>query len=665
MNTDLTHEQREAIETHDKPTLIFAGAGAGKTRVLVEKYLKLLESGLTPSQILCLTFTTDAAEEMKARLTQRLKERESSLCEQIENTSNIGTIHSFCYQVLNQFASEFSLSKVNEILDPFSFATQFEKSYTEHLDSLPPEKIAELLRFYNHTALHDLALELYDKRHLWKSEIKDDSPVLNLVLETFQPFVEKLEKVFYEKGFYSFDDLENLATRIFETSPLAREQLLNRFKAVLVDEFQDVSRSQWKLLREIALSHPKGLFLVGDPKQSIYGFRHSEPELFYEVSRKLKESQSKVIELTLNFRTHEKLLDRMNFISSHLFPDVEFAPMKSGVEREAPENFFHIQIYDCNEDDLRSEIQSVERDAVAERVQKLTQEGASPSSIVLLFRNADRMVEYQRSLFAKGISSSLTHTLSFSHSYEIQDLIAFLRVSLNPLDNANLAHFLRSPYCGFTLQELSECAPREGTSLYECLLQKAEPRLAWFFHLIESGETRLGKLLDSLFKHSDYFPQVTEAFLLFLQAKSKSEDSLTEFMTNLDAWKSHSLYTSVESVRENAARLMTVHAAKGLEFDYVFLCDNLRQTPVNSPYLLTRPGLGVGLRYKENDAIVKTPTFEKLYELQKTREQEEAKRILYVALTRAKKSLFLFLPKNLKKFPNGSWGKTLFEIIGN
>ncbi len=660
---ELTQEQRRAVESSQKPTMVFAGAGAGKTRVLVEKYLKLLEDGLTPSQILCLTFTTDAAEEMKERLTHRLIERNSSLKNQVENTPNIGTIHSFCYQTLNQFGAEIGLLKVEEILSPFTFAAQFEKFYEEHLNATDPNVLTELLTHYSHVQLHDLALELYQKRHTWMNEARDESAVLNNVVACFQPFVEKLQAHFYAQGQYSFDDLEVLAIKLYETSKVAKEKLSNQFQAVLIDEFQDVSRSQWNWLRQIALAFPKGLFLVGDPKQSIYGFRYSEPELFYETAKKLTESGSNVVELSMNFRTHESLLHSINTLSTQLFKEISFNSMQAGLTDSVNHPYFETHYYECSEEDARGAVQTLELNAITAKVNDLVKNGVQPNQIAMLFRNADRMIEYQRKLKSYQIPSSLTHTLNFDASHEILDIISYLSVCLNPLDNASLCQFLRSPYMGYTFRQLSELAQPQELSLFERLLNKGDSQLAWFFTQVDSGEMDVDTLLKNLFKHTNYFPASPEAFLFFLEAKDKCPSSLYEFLTQIRALKSHTLFTSVESVREDAVKLMTVHAAKGLEFDYVLLCDNLRQTPVSSPFIFSRKAMGMGIRYKEDNEIVKTPTYSKLFEMQKAREQEESNRILYVALTRAKKSLSLFLPKGMKKLPSGSWAKTLSECL--
>lgn len=660
---ELTQEQRRAVEGSPKPTMVFAGAGAGKTRVLVEKYLKLLEEGLMPSQILCLTFTTDAAEEMKERLSHRLGEKNSSLKTLVENTPNIGTIHSFCYQTLNQFGGELGYSKVEEILSPFTFAAHFETLFDEHVNTLPPETLTHLLTYYTHVQLHDLALELYQKRHIWKNEKPDESPLLTQVVNCFSPLVEKLQAHFYSQGQYSFDDLETLATEIYDKSPLAKERLSTQFKSVLIDEFQDVSRTQWNWLRQIALANPKGLFLVGDPKQSIYGFRYSEPELFYETAKKLNESGSNVVELSMNFRTHESLLNSINALSVQLFKEIPFNQMQAGLTESVNHPFFECHSYECKQEDTRGEVQGLELSAITSEIEKLIQKGTEPSQIALLFRNADRMVEYQRELKVLHIPASLTHTLSFDSSYEIHYLLSYLSACLNPLDNASLCQFLRSPYIEYSFEELAKIPDQKDASLLERLMFAADPKLKWFFTLIDSGEMHVDTLLKSLFENTSYFPQSPEAFLFFLEAKEKCPTSLYEFLTQIKALKSHTLFTSVASLREDAVKLMTVHAAKGLEFDHVFLCDNLRQLPVSSPFIFARRGMGFGIRYKENNEIVKTQTYTKLYEVERAREMEEANRILYVALTRAKKSLHLFFPKGMKKLPAGSWAKTLSESL--
>jgi DNA helicase-2/ATP-dependent DNA helicase PcrA len=262
---ELTAEQRRAITTLDRPVSLVAAAGSGKTTVLVHRYLECLRRGATPSQILAVTFTQDAARQLKTRIAATLRgdgespEREAR-AKEIEGSSGIGTLHGLCHQILNQFGSLVGLPPAERILDTFEQAEVFETAYREWLESLSPEELGEWLSLYPRQALRELCAQLYSQLHTLTRSLShppsEPASVHRLVAAAASGWLRRCQEAQNHLGRYSFDDLEHLALRILREEPAVASRLRERFRFAMVDEFQDTSRLQWDILRRILGDSP-------------------------------------------------------------------------------------------------------------------------------------------------------------------------------------------------------------------------------------------------------------------------------------------------------------------------------------------------------------------------------------------------------------------------
>lgn len=672
LNSHLTAEQSTAIEFLDKPMCLTAGAGSGKTTVLVERYIALLKKGLVPSAILCVTFTNEAANELRVRIVNRLTqiEEKEDLIHSVEATPWIGTIHSVCYTLLEIYGSSIGLSGIEEIADYFELSHLFQTRYQGWFESLEDTTLSGLLEYFSPKDLRELAERTFFDHFMVREGIRKieksnefEHKILRRLYHLLTPLVKELEKAIHTKGAFTFNDLETLTLKMLSTNESVRKMVQERFQSILIDEFQDTSRLQWTILQLLLDDEWKKLFVVGDPKQSIYGFRYADVSLFKEVARKIPEKNGLVQELTLNFRTQSTLLDGINRLSRSLFDGttVPYLSMREGRTESGPD--VRVFEYSLPEETLRKGAQEIELTTVIEQVHKQVETGTEPGKIALLFRNGDRLKEYQDALIAKGIPALTQTSLSLFENDEILDLCHYLRAIEDPLDDFYLGAFLRSSFIRLDLKTLSELRAKRDVPLVTQLMENPPESLKWFVALLERGETHIPTLFEELFVHTKTFPQVREGFLALMAPVLRAK-SLEDCVAQLKSWESRGVTVPMEQdSAASSVRLMTVHSAKGLEFDHVILCDNLRQTPYGVPSILLHPESAPGLRYKKDGELVQTSEYESILERLRKSDLEEAKRILYVALTRARESLTLVLPRNLKTTPKGSWALLLREAM--
>ncbi len=339
---ELTPEQRAAVTLSNRPLVLVAAAGSGKTTVLVDRYLATLRAGARPGQILTVTFTNEAAAQLRERILVRLEKEkaEPTVVEGVASTGLIGTIHGFCYGILNEFGSLLGLKSIEGIVSPFDQVTVFESSYRDWLDRLPSPRLEWLLQYFSSRELRSLVKEACSKRYRFQETLNhlsnetEDATILKAFHEDIAPLLATLESSFQGKGLYTFDDLEHLALRILETSGEAKDRIRKRLRYVLVDEFQDTSRLQWRILEEVIGEEWQKLFVVGDPKQSIYGFRQADVRLFKRVADSIQVLGGELRELSINFRTTPELLSPINQVGHGLFASSPFgfSPMQSGKE---------------------------------------------------------------------------------------------------------------------------------------------------------------------------------------------------------------------------------------------------------------------------------------------------------------------------------------------
>lgn len=660
---NFTEEQKVAALTLGKPLVVTAAAGSGKTTVLVARYLELLKTGLLPHQILTVTFTTDAAEQLRERILKAITSDPSlsELSQAILQNRFIGTIHSFCFYLLSEFGSVLELPPIEEIISDYQFQVRLESGYQNWLNSLSPNNLEEILSWIPRHELRPLFKAFYEHRHHlapFLTTSHESSPLKTCFLSSY-PQIQELEKEMFGRGLFRFDDLEFLSLKLLEKHPSVRRKLQNQFQALLIDEFQDTSQAQWKLFQHLIGQSPQKLFVVGDPKQSIYSFRHADVSLFFEVAALTQNWDGLVTELNTNFRTQSTLISDINRISEGLFrgSSIPFQSMISGRDRVgAPLSVVSYDSLDF-EDKKDAELKAVLK-TLKERIDC----GYSPGDIALLFRMGDRIDLYASKLRACGFFVDCTQTLSLFSHYDVLDLIHYLKALNNPKDTFSLFAFLFSPWVGLPLNTAATLRDEEShIPLEERLKQSYGTDLAWFFSLSKRSYLSIRDALFELCTHSNYFPKQAEAFYEWLKPLCEKHYSVSEALKDIELWKREGILFKAKTndSERDSIKLMTVHASKGLEFEHVFLVDNLRRLPNFSPTLLISPNNTPGMRYQVGQEKIQCPNYEKLKAQKEQLDTEESRRILYVALTRAKSSLTLFLPKDKKGTPNGSWAQVL------
>lgn len=665
----LTAEQQQAVDSIDQSIALLASAGSGKTAVLVERYLKCLQLGHSPFEILTVTFTVDAATQLRRRLSRALDRAEFSPTQRekwkhgVETSPFIGTLHSFCYRVVEQWGTSLKLPKVNEILTVFQFSEVFEDFYQSWVDRLSEDDFSRWLSHFSAREIREFLMSGYPKRRrlaLAVTELDpqdEDTALARWIADNAAPFWNELESFFQNKGIYGFDDLEYWTAEIFEQVPAALAYYHERLKYFFVDEFQDTSPEQWRIVQRLAAKHPDHLFVVGDPKQSIYRFRNADYRVFYDACRKIVDRGGQELRLSMNFRSNPKLLESINALSAPLFlqSEIAYEPMLPGL-KTAEEGSSQVRYVRFPGE--RGETVANERALCLNEVKALLASGIRPGQIAILFRVSERITDYFDALLNEGIPVVAKTSQAIFQNYETLDLSNYLMAVANPSDDFALAAFLRSRFLGWSIDRLQRAIERPGKSLLEKLREEKE--LDWYFALVESGETLVEPVLYTLFEKTHFIPESRAICLEWLTPLTQEPLTLWEAIKKVESWKRDGIKSSLRQGDDdrNSVQLMTVHGAKGLEFDHVFLVDNLRQQPRSYPVFLTEDRK-IGLRVREKGEAKELLDYSLLLQKSQSDDLAESMRILYVALTRAKEQLHIFLPENESLIPKSSWGELL------
>ena len=640
--SELTPSQRQAAECITKPAIVLAGAGSGKTTVLVSRYLELLKTGAKPSSVLTVTFTTDAANEMQSRIILALQERhaESSLIEAVENCASLGTIHSFCYRFLKRFGSLLDLPPLSGIVGACDHHFHFESAYESWLNQLPPHALELLMARFGRYALKDAIREYLDlDEPTQKPTDPKTESLLTLLKETTTPLRAQLEQASWHHGLVTFDDLERLTLRILKQHPDVQQRLQQEISHVMIDEFQDTSPMQWEIFQSLIGDQWQKLFIVGDPKQSIYGFRHADVGLFLTLKDKLPELGAESFELNTNFRSKPRLLSAIDTLAARWFAKgpIPFEPMEPGSEGES---YFEV----CSYPDDDKDPVGRERALLKEKVSKLLDQGVRPTDIAVLFRVSDRMPLFQQTLEELGIAVSCQRSMRLNQSYDFLDILAFLRVLTDPLDDYWLSAFLSTPYIGLSFQDLWDLQQKDGDTLFDKMLLNSGPRTKPLISILEKGSTQATKALSDLFSLTHAFPDTGAALLTLLKQMPSTTMNVAALTQWITGWENYSILIDPELLAKptQALELSTIHGAKGLEYEHVFLVDLNRRSSTRAGHFLKLASGEIAIRDSEND----NPHFELALKSLRQKDEDESKRLSYVAVTRAITSLTIIAPES-------------------
>ena len=628
----LNAEQLEAVTLPRQSALILAGAGSGKTRVLTTRIAWLISTGqATPASILAVTFTNKAAKEMLNRVAAMLPINPRGMW--------IGTFHGLCNRLLRAHFREAGLPQVFQILDTQDQQAALKRLMKSmHIDEerYPPRQVQWFINAAKEEGKRARDVEAYDDYTRRTAEI-------------FAAYDEQCHR----EGVVDFPELLLRCFELLSRNELLREHYRSRFKHILVDEFQDTNVLQYRWLKLLAgngtapsgfrLSAPGSapddeacsIFAVGDDDQSIYAFRGANVANMQHFERDFH--VERVIKLEQNYRSHGNILEAANAVIAN-------NRRRMGKNLWTAEGKGEpIRVFEAGTD-------LEEAGFVVDEIKALVAEGVHRDEIALLYRSNAQSRVLEHSLFSAGIPYRVYGGLRFFERQEVKHALAYLRLVANPDDDNAFLRVVNFPTRGIgnrTLEQLQDAARHAGTTLWAAAKVKAEGGkrrvetagdfvgspvstrgVEGFVALIERMRSgceglAVGEMVEHVVEHSglkahykaeregqdrlENLGELVNAATLFANDPSNEDASITSFLTHaaLEAGE-HQAEAGVE-----ALQLMTVHAAKGLEFHTVFLC-----------------GLEEGLFPHDNS-------------LTEADGLDEERRLMYVAITRARRRLYV------------------------
>jgi len=624
---NLNPEQRAAVTLTAAHALVLAGAGSGKTRVLTTRMAWLIQTGqASPFELLAVTFTNKAAREMLARLTAMLPINTRGLW--------IGTFHGLCNRMLRAHHRDAGLPQTFQILDAadqLSAIKRLTKAANIDDDKYPPRDVQRFINAAKEEGLRPGAVEAWDHHRQRMVEI----------YELYQAQCER-------EGVVDFAELLLRAFELLSRNAPIREHYQRRFRHILVDEFQDTNTLQYRWLRLLAGGdgHGASVFAVGDDDQSIYAFRGANVGNMADFERDY--ARGNVIRLEQNYRSYGHILDAANALIAH---NTGRLGKNLWTEAGAGEP---IRVVEQASDAL-------EADWVVDEIRALINDGRARSDIAVLYRSNAQSRVLEHNLFSSGIPYRVYGGLRFFERQEVKHALAYLRLAANPHDDTSWLRVVNFPARGIgarTLEQLGELAAQTGTSLYGAVARmsgKSGAKLAQFAALImaiaevaknvtlpelvehvlevsgliqhyeqdREGADRIENLQElvtaaAVFASEEHYDGLPAGVLPGADASvdAHADAFPADLLSPLAAFLSHATLEAGDNqaqAGQDAVQLMTVHAAKGLEFDAVFIT-----------------GLEEGLFPHENSILEAAGL-------------EEERRLMYVAITRARERLYMSL----------------------
>ena len=615
----LNNKQKEAVLETEGPCLVIAGAGSGKTKVLTHKIAYLIaEKNIAPWNILAITFTNKAANEMKERI--------EGLVGDVAKDIWMGTFHSICVRILRKY------------IDRIGFDSSFLIFDTQDQRTL----VKECLK----------ALNIDDKMFTDRSVLSEISNAKNEMLEPMQYCVKyqadfrksKIGEIYtlYQKRLkennaIDFDDIINYTIKILTENPDALEYYTEKFKYVLVDEYQDTNKAQFTLVTILA-SRYGNITVVGDNDQGIYSFRGADISNILNFEKDFP--GTKIIKLEQNYRCTGNILKAANYVIKNNETKYEKKLWTENEEGKLPAIYQGDDEYD-------------EARYIVEQINHLkTEEYFKYSDFSILYRMNSQSRAIEDILLREDIPYKVVGGLKFYERKEIKDTIAYLRLIANQSDNISLKRIINEPKRGIgktSLDNVEEISYQTGNSMYEVIKHADEYGLnrvfvnsREFIELIEDlkskkDEIQVSELIKMILSKSGYtkalelentveaesrIQNLDELLTVAMEFEEEyAENSLNEFLESI------TLSSDVDNLQETdeSVTLMTLHSAKGLEFPVVFLV-----------------GMEEGI----------FPGYKSIGE---PKELEEERRLFYVGITRAKQYLYLTCAKHRTIFGSTSY----------
>lgn len=602
----LNERQKEAVLATEGPVLVLAGAGSGKTTVLVNRIAYMIsEKHIRPWNILAITFTNKAAREMKDRIERLLGDTAKDMW--------IGTFHSVCVRILRSCIDLLGYSRDFVIYDTADTKTVMKECLRE-LDidekSFPVRNVLSIIS----NAKNDL-MDAATFENVYKSDYR-----MSIIAKIYYRYQTKLRK----NNAVDFDDIILNTVKILSENPDVLSKYQDKFQYILVDEYQDTNNSQYLLINLLAQAN-RNLCVVGDDDQSIYKFRGANIGNILNFEDDYSDVQK--ITLDQNYRSTQNILDAANSVISNNKGRMGKSLWTSNGDGNKVFVYTGTNEYD-------------EARYIARQIKKHFDEQGSFSDCAILYRTNAQSRVIEEMLMRESVPYKVLSGLRFYDRKEIKDIIAYLRVVYNPNDDVSLARIINEPkrkIGNATLEKARNIAREKETSLYDVIshaddypeFKTAIKKLLSFSEIIQSliklkDTVTIEDLTGRILNDTGYMPALvmedtTESktrienlgeFISVITEFEKNEETgntLGEFLENI------SLVSDIDGYDENedSAVLMTIHSAKGLEFPIVFLSG-------------LEEGLFPGMRSMESDDDI-----------------EEERRLCYVAITRAKEQLYI------------------------
>lgn len=590
MNLDtLNDRQKEAVNITDGPLLVLAGAGSGKTKVLTTKVAKLIiDNKIDPSNILAITFTNKAAKEMKQRIL--------SMVGDIGYKIQISTFHSFGLNILKKHYDKLKLSKNFTILDSDDSSILI-KNILKDMNSDENYKAIKNIISNNKNAL----IDSYEYERFVSNDFEE------LVLEVYRKYENRLIK----NNSVDFDDLLMLPIVLFKKHPDILKEYQEQYKYILIDEYQDTNEAQYLLTKMISAKY-KNICVVGDDSQSIYSWRGSNYKNILNFEKDYP--NCKTVFLEQNYRSTKTIINASNDL------------IKNNINRKDK------NLWTDNEEGIKIEYKRAidEKDEayyVVSEINKLLDNGSKLSDIAILYRTNAQSRNLEDELLLNNIPYKVVGSVYFYNRKEIKDLMAYLKLIYNKDDDVSLTRIINVPRRKIgkvTIDKLVSKANDLNCSIYDAIDSGKELEFKEIIEFLRENKDNytLTNFIDLILEKTGIIKELEDENTIEAQTRIENLNefksiayqfeekygiiSLEEFLNEI------SLVSDITEYKDNEAiTLMTIHSAKGLEFNNVFI---------------------VGL---EESIFPHFNSFESNDSL------EEERRLCYVAITRAKKRLWL------------------------
>ena len=604
--TGLNKEQQQAVQHTEGPLLILAGAGSGKTKVLTVRIAHLLAQGVNPYEILAITFTNKAAKEMKSRV--------EGLVGDVANRIWLSTFHSFC--------AKFLRFEIDSFLGYNSNFTIYDTSDSQAVIKAALKALNLDDKYYPVGAMIAAISDAKNKL-LFASDFRKQAR--DFYQQKVADVYEYYERELRKNNALDFDDLLLVAVKLLQSNATVLDKYSHRFRYVMIDEYQDTNHAQY-LLAKLLASHWKNIAVVGDADQSIYAWRGADIQNILDFEKDYPNCTS--IKLEQNYRSTKIILDAANAV----IDNNEGRPEK---------NLWTDKIEGAKIQHFTAQSEHEEAAFIGDTIAKKHDIHDVPyGDMAILYRTNAQSRVLEEALIKRALPYTMVGGTKFYDRKEIKDVLAYLRVLYNPFDDLSLLRIINVPKRSIgatTVAKLQDYAREKGTSLFMTLTQlhlidsikgKTKEKLEEFGILIftlvsEMEDKTVLDILESILDRTGYLAQLEESTDPQDQARAENIGELLSVAKDFqdtnptgtveDFLEQVALVNDVDSFEQEEAKvtLMTLHAAKGLEFPIVFLC-----------------GLEEGL-------------FPHSRTLMNPEEIEEERRLAYVGITRAEKELYI------------------------